>query len=251
MCLIGLKYAGGDTRLLLAANRDEFHDRPAAAAAWWPSGTIFGGRDLRAGGSWLACRADGRLAAVTNVRGMNGLSGARSRGELIARFLDGDEAAADCAAALRADAADYGPFNLLLYDGSALHYAANAPRWQSRTVPPGVHAISNGELDAPWPKVERLRAAVTEAHDNTGLFAALADENPATDDDLPDTGVGLEMERMLSPPFIRGARYGTRASTVVRIGGDGSIDFEERRFGPDARPDGVTRERFAAPPAAR
>ena len=248
MCLIALAWrAHPRYPLVLAGNRDEFHDRPSAPLAAWPDAPgIHGGRDLRAGGGWLAL-SRGRLAAVTNVREILPGAGQRSRGALVAGFLAGRTAGAEAAAiALQADAPHYGGFNLLLYDGAALVYAGNRPQPHWQAVLPGVHGLSNATLDTPWPKTLRLQAAMRQwiaagQDDVEPLFAALADTAPPDDADLPDTGVGLPRERLLGPPFIRGPVYGTRAASVVRFGSDGSWQFEERRFGPDGRADGVTR----------
>ncbi|MBY8964673.1 NRDE family protein [Algiphilus sp.] len=245
MCLIGLQWRSPHYRLRLAANRDEFHDRPTAAADWWPpeaSGevAIFGGRDLQAGGGWLACTPEGRFAAVTNVRGSPPTGQQYSRGSLVSTFLGGRRSPEDFLAALAAEAAHYAGFNLLVSDGHRCCYASNTPTWHWRHLSPGVHVVSNADLDTPWPKTERLRAALEADGDDAALFRALADEQAADDHALPDTGVGREMERFLSPPFIRGRHYGTRASTIVSWTGDGPIAFEERRFAADGVPTGRT-----------
>lgn len=240
MCLIALAWrAHPRYPLIVVANRDEFHDRPAAPLAEWPDAPgLYGGRDLRAGGAWLALGAGGRLAAVTNVREPPPPSaGLRSRGALATGFLRGAMPAPVAAQGLMAEAAGFGAFNLLLSDGESLSYASNRPepRWQP--VAPGVHGLSNAGLNTPWPKTLRLRAALQAWLDQgqtelEPLFGALADTRTPDDAELPDTGVGLAMERLLAPPFIRSARYGTRASSVVLVGPEG-WRFEERRFGPD------------------
>ena len=244
MCLIGVAFRPG-RELVLAANRDEFHARPSAPAASWPGAPIvFGGRDLKSGGSWLAVTRTGRLAAVTNVRRMVPPNPqAPSRGALVADFVRGDAAAAQYAESLRASAMDHAGFNLLLYDGRELLYVDNHPEYEVAAVAPGVHVVSNDQLDTPWPKSLRLKAALERTTDAAALFEALADRRPAADAELPDTGVGLALERMLSPPFIVSPEYGTRCSTWVRIA-PGAIEFEERRFDPAGRAVGTTRERL-------
>lgn len=256
MCLIALAWRVHPRyRLILAANRDEFHARPTLPLAEWEDAPqIIGGRDALHGGSWLALRGR-RLAAVTNVRRPPEREG-RSRGELVAGFVRSD---ADATAAMRLlanDAALYRPFNLLIHDGDSLAFASNSSDtanpdiagdagFAMRMLEPGIHGVSNGALDAPWPKTAMLMttlgdwlassAAVLpagEAPDLEPLFAALADTTLATDDRLPDTGIGLERERFLSPAFIAHPTYGTRASTVVLIGED-HAQIVERRFGPD------------------
>ena len=238
--------------LVLIANRDEFHERPAAAAGFDPGAAgVYGGRDLVQGGSWLQVSTRGRLAAVTNVRaGLNPEEKPRSRGWLVRDFVRGDGGAAGFAETLAGDACEYGRFNLLLWDGAELAFASNHPRPAHSTVSAGLHAMSNGAFDAPWPKSGHAIRALAEWLDAapsgpepidlaalTPLFGALADTTAAPDALLPDTGVGQVLERTLSPPFVSGERYGTRCSSVVLIGED-DIVFAERRFGPNAVPGG-------------
>lgn len=241
MCLIAFAHAA-HPRLpfVLIGNRDEFHGRPAAPAGPHPDAPgVIGGRDLEKGGSWLLASQQGRLAAVTNVRaGAMPAVAARSRGALVDAFARSDASAQDFAHSLRNDAPDFGLFNLLLWDGRDAVLVTNAPSFAMRTVPPGVHGLSNGGFDAQWPKVRRATQALSQwlsrgDDDVAQLFDALHDEAFAPDAELPDTGVGLDLERRLAPPFIRGPAYGTRASSVVLFGGD-TLDFTERRFGPEA-----------------
>lgn len=256
MCLISLNWrAHPRYELVLAANRDEFHHRPTAAAGWWTDAPeVFGGRDLSQGGGWLAASRRRRLAAVTNVRRMvQPDPNAPSRGALVADFMRSTQSAAEFAKRLHGRADAYAGFNLLLYDGTTLLYATNHDGFRSERLTPGVHAVSNAALDTPWPKLLRLRERLRDwstraCIDDAGLFDALADERKAADAELPDTGVGLELERLLSPPFIRGPQYGTRASSVIALETDGTLHFSERRFGPNGQPAGETRESFATAP---
>lgn len=250
MCLIALAWRVHPRyRLVLAANRDEFHARPTTPLAHWDDAPdVVGGRDAVHGGSWLALRG-ARLAAVTNVRRLPQREG-RSRGALVADFVRADASAAQALDALAPDAGAYPPFNLLLHDGGTLAFASNARDFMPLALTPGVHGISNGALDAPWPKTEALSArldrwlaspsADAASPDLDPLFDALADRVLAPDDRLPDTGIGLERERFLSPAFIRHDTYGTRASTLVLIADD-RIDIIERRFGPGGVFEGETR----------
>jgi uncharacterized protein with NRDE domain len=253
MCLIAFAWRTHQRfPLALIANRDEFHLRPAAAAGVdSEAATVYGGRDLVRGGSWLQVSTRGRLATVTNVRaGPKPDEAPRSRGWLVRDFVRGDGQAIDHAAALESTAGEHGRFNLLLWDGAELVFASNHPHAAYAAVLPGVHAMSNGAFDAPWPKSGHATRALdawlasarsgTEKIDRAALaplFDALADTAAAPDDLLPDTGVGLELERALSPPFVYGERYGTRCSSVVLIGHDDFV-FAERRFGPKAVPEG-------------
>lgn len=238
----------------MAGNRDEFHARPTAALApWQDEPSIIGGRDLRSGGSWAGAGPSGRMAVVTNVRDPLAAQAGPSRGALVADFLRGREPAAVHMDRLAGIAAAYAPFNLLLADSDSLEYLGNHPA-ERQTLGPGVHGMSNGALDAPWPKTRRLMAALSAWLDDDGvgslsqseraltpslaltpdltaLWNALADEHRPADSDLPDTGIGLERERWLSPAFIRGDDYGTRASTVLLIDAEGHGQMHERRFG--------------------
>ncbi|MBU6248047.1 MAG: NRDE family protein [Xanthomonadaceae bacterium] len=254
MCLIGFAWnAHPRWRLVLAGNRDEFHGRPSEPLARWPDTAMAAGRDLEAGGTWLGVTDDGRCAVVTNVRDPRDPQLGRSRGLLALDYLTGASDATAHAACLRADAAHYRPFNLLTFDAHAAFYLGNRPAPRVQPVTPGVHGLSNADFNTPWPKTRALMARIEawlagDAIDVEPLFAALSDEQRAADALLPDTGVGLERERWLSSAFIRGDRYGTRASTVVLIDHDGTGAIIERRFGPDGRGDGQSTLRFG--PAA-
>ena len=249
MCLISVNWrAHPRYELVLAANRDEFHHRPTAQAGWWAdTSEVFGGRDLSQGGGWLAASRQRRLAAVTNVRRMvQPDPNAPSRGALVADFMRGTQSAAEFAKRLRGRADAYAGFNLLLYDGETLLYATNHDGFRSERLTPGMHAVSNAALDTPWPKLVRLRERMREwsaqvQTDDAALFAALADDRAAADAELPDTGVGPELERFLSPPFIRGERYGTRASSVLLLRRDGRALLFERSYGPGKQPLGEVR----------
>ncbi len=219
----------------MTGNRDEFHARPTAALApWQDEPSIIGGRDLRSGGGWAGVGGAGRMAVVTNVRDPLAAQAGPSRGALVADFLRGRDPAAVHMDRLAGIAAAYAPFNLLLADSDSLEYLGNHPA-ERQTLGPGVHGMSNGALDAPWPKTRRLMDALSAWLEADGdlapLWAALADEHRPADSELPDTGIGLERERWLSPAFIRGDDYGTRASTVLLIDAAGHGQMHERRFG--------------------
>ncbi|MDI9272878.1 NRDE family protein [Stenotrophomonas sp. PFBMAA-4] len=236
MCLLALGWLHHPRwRLVMTGNRDEFHARPTAALApWQDEPSIIGGRDLRSGGGWAGAGSAGRMAVVTNVRDPLAAQAGPSRGALVADFLRGREPAAMHMDRLAGIAAAYAPFNLLLADSDSLEYLGNHPA-ERQTLGPGVHGMSNGALDAPWPKTRRLMDALSAWLEVDGdlapLWAALADEHRPADSELPDTGIGLERERWLSPAFIRGDDYGTRASTVLLIDAAGHGQMHERRFG--------------------
>lgn len=231
MCLIAIAWrAHPDFPLVVAANRDEWRDRPAAPAHWWPDHPgLLAGRDLRAGGTWMGITRGGRFAAVTNFRDPSERdSTALSRGDLVAQFLLGGDDPERYLGALAGRASRYNGFNLLVGDGRSLLYFGSR-EGEVRAVEPGVHALSNHLLDEPWPKVTKAREALRLAlgDGDEPLFAMLSDAERAPDERLPDTGVGLERERMLSPVLIAGPAYGTRASTVLRAG-HAAARFEER-----------------------
>lgn len=245
MCLVLFAHRVWPGRpFVLAANRDEALARPSAPAAWWSVDgiDIFGGRDLEKGGTWLGVTRAGRIAAVTNVRdgAPAAPAGLASRGRLVVEALT--EPALPASARFPAH-------NLLVGElGGALHYARDGA--QPVPIAPGVHGLSNARLDSPWPKVVRgVRAleALGERGDFDALFAILRDDGRAPDDALPSTGVPLELERALSPAFIRipAIAYGTRCSTVITRDEHGVIDFEERRYDASGEVGGTSRERIS------
>ncbi|MET0332526.1 MAG: NRDE family protein [Dyella sp.] len=240
MCLIAFTWnCHPRWRLLLIGNRDEYHARPSAPASRWDGGSpIIGGRDLEAGGTWLGVTDDGRVASVTNRRDARLVQHGLSRGLLPVEYLAGAADAQAFTRSLQTRAANFRPFNLLLFDPRQAYYLGNQPGPRAQLITPGVHGLSNADFNTPWPKTRQLMARlqgwIDERDDRNfePLFAALAERAPAVDSELPDTGIGLELERWLSSAFIVGSDYGTRASTLVAIAHDGSGVLIERRFGP-------------------
>jgi len=237
MCLIVFSWQqSAQHPLVLAANRDEFHDRPARCAHFWDDAPqLCAGRDEQAGGTWLGITRGGRFAAITNHRSTTQAPGqARSRGELTLEFLRGNESPAAFVQSLQQRQQQYAGFNLLLGQiGGDLLYHANVAN-VSRRLPPGTYGLSNGSLDSPWPKLagarQDLQAIIDTNVDTDALLDLLADRTVPADDELPDTGVGLALERMLAPRFIVSPDYGTRASTALRTSRDGRVDLVERSF---------------------
>jgi uncharacterized protein with NRDE domain len=221
--------------LVLAANRDEFRSRPTAGAAFWDDAPhVLAGRDRLAGGTWLGITTGGRLAAITNYRdARQQVTDPPSRGLLVADFLrDPDLAPERLTARLQRDGGRYDGFNLLYGSCRRLHYFTNRGG-SSGPVAPGIHALSNHLLDSRWPKSlcarERLAAILDQADpEPEELFRAMADPAPFADELLPDTGIGPERERLLSPLFIAGDRYGTRSTTVILLDRDGLLTFMEQ-----------------------
>ena len=245
MCLVAIALGAHPFYpLIIAANRDEFHARPSRVAQEWQDLLgVYGGRDLARGGSWFAATRAGRFALVTNIRRVP-VSAGRSRGTLIQQFMPDPIDARACAEELARKALDYRPFNLLV-GTRAEAYFIHSDRGKVHGLKRGVHGLSNADLNTPWPKTERLsevlRGVCARAEDpHDALWDALADTGVAPDADLPDTGIGLDRERVLSAAFIVGENYGTRASTLLSFASDGRARLVERSFGPSGVPLGET-----------
>jgi uncharacterized protein with NRDE domain len=223
-------------RLVLAANRDEFHDRASETAGFWKdSPALLGGRDLESMGTWLGVTRTGRIAAVTNVRdGRVAVPpNAPSRGKLTRDFLCGDTPPARFAARASAHGQAYRGFNLLVGDHDELWWISNRGNGPRR-LEPGLYGVANDLLDTPWPKVvagkRALEGALRVEPSLDRLLALLDDTDGPADDALPDTGVGLERERMLAPIRIVSAQYGTRCSSAVLVADAGDTQFAERSY---------------------
>lgn len=236
MCLILFSYqVSKQTPFVVAANRDEFFHRATQPAGFWPeSPDLLAGKDLVAGGTWMGITQTGRFAALTNVRRPSGDQYQSSRGALVSGFLQDSTSPETYLQALPAQADHYAGFNLLVGDPDSLWFYSNRFEGGPRPLKPGIYGLSNGDLDSDWPKVRRGKSALEQATadkpDVETMFALLADRQQAEDEELPDTGVGLALERMLSPRFIQSPSYGTRASTVVTVDNRHSVDFIERSF---------------------
>jgi uncharacterized protein with NRDE domain len=243
VCLLVLAWkAHPRYRLVVAANRDEFHERPAAALAKWsPPDDIIAGRDLRAQGTWLGLDRRRHFGVVTNFRELQRpRDEAPSRGDVIPRYLHSADGAGNFLARLEPEASRYSGFNLLLTDGDSLWYASNRAERFARPLPPGVYGLSNEFLDTPWPKLRRVRRRFESWLSDSanasaaGLFSLLNDRaTAAADEELPQTGITPEWERILSAPFVVHPDYGTRSSTVLLLEPSGAGYLAERRF--DAR----------------
>jgi uncharacterized protein with NRDE domain len=236
MCLIVFAWRPDHSQpLILAANRDEFYARPTLPLAQWEHAAhVYAGRDLEAGGTWLGVSADGRFAALTNIRDPGQPLGRRSRGELVAHFLTGSLSIDEYLGEVAGRSAEYGGFNLLVGDRQALHFLSAARPTPVR-LEAGVYGVSNAGLDTPWPKLEKAKAALARNLDDPQpdrLFRFLADPESAPEAQLPSTGVGMATEKLLSSVFIASSNYGTRASTVLIVNADGSRRLIERSFGP-------------------
>jgi uncharacterized protein with NRDE domain len=235
MCLITFQWQpDADKRLILSANRDEFLHRPAQPLHPWPDGEgIYAGKDLSQGGSWLGVHKNGRFAALTNHRDMRsqGPENPISRGNLVVDFLASNVPTLEYLAMLEESSTLYAGYNLLVADQYELGYYSNKSSEPARILAPGLYGLSNGLLDTPWPKVKSAKRSLANwlkqppAHQNS-LCQLLSSTHIADDSLLPDTGIGLEMERILSCEKIITPNYGTRCSTGLTIGNK-SLCIEE------------------------
>jgi uncharacterized protein with NRDE domain len=249
MCLIVVAFrVAADYPLIVAGNRDEFHARPTRDAAWWADDRdVVGGRDLQAGGTWLALHRRGRFAAVTNFRDAEkARAGKRSRGHLVTEFVQGDATPIDYVDGLSGD--DYAGFNLLVSDGHTLAYLSNRDGI-SRQLDAGIYGLSNATLDTPWEKVERSKNALQklledEAVNETALLRLLADRNKGPVSEVESDRLPFATAYAITAPFIVLPEYGTRCSTLVMADQRGKWSLFERRFNAAGENKGESRFSF-------
>ncbi len=251
MCLITFAYnVHPSYRLILAANRDEFYERPSSSADFWKDHPkVLAGRDLKSRGTWLGITRDGKFAAVTNYRDPSAFkSGARSRGSLVSRYLTGKQNADHYLKKIASQVDRYNGFNLLLGDNHDIFVFSS--RGEMQKLKPGIYGLSNHLLNSPWPKVTRSKRMLKAALEKKGdaleeeLFSLLADRCVAPDSKLPETGIGLEWERILSPAFIQSPIYGTRSSTILLVGKNRRVRFVEKVFDGQKEPWIISRFSF-------
>jgi uncharacterized protein with NRDE domain len=254
MCLILVAWrVHAQYPIVVAANRDEFQRRATAAAHWWTDRPqLLAGRDLEAGGTWLGITRDGQIAALTNYRAPGQLKlNAPSRGGLVVQMLESHAPIQQRLAQLSELSPQYSGFNLLCSDGRHLGVFESVPS-TGRMLEPGIYGLSNHLLDTPWPKVQRAKSKLASAlgamPDDNALLELLRDEHTAADEELPRTGVSLAWERLLSSAFIRGEDYGTRSSTIIRVGAGGSADFQEWTWRADGSLGSQVSHQFQARP---
>ena len=237
MCLITFAYQSHpEFPLIIIANRDEFYERPTATVDFWDDApNILAGKDLRMGGSWLGVSKSGRFAAITNYRDPSRPeSGQLSRGGIVKAYLNSNQSSAAFIEELRGHKDLYGGLNVLLYDGEEFHHYNNVFD-EHQIVSPGVHSVSNATLNTPWPKVtfavKTLQTAIEhEALKTNQLISLLTNTEIAPDEALPDTGVGIHLERALSAAFVKLPNYGTRCSTAITFHKNGAIQLLERTY---------------------
>ncbi len=237
MCLIAFALnAHPDYSLILAANRDEFYERPTAYAHQWEDARhVVGGRDLLGGGTWLGISRAGRVSAVTNYRDPQNINpDAKTRGHLAKDYLmNSSDSARDYLEKIQGEAAAYNGFNLLLFDAAGGFHFSNYER-RINPIAEGVHGLSNALLDTPWPKLTKLKSSFEQSikssfsHDD--LLGLLQDTELASDDELPSTGIPYEWEKAISSICIEAENYGTCCSTVITIDRHGRAEFTEHSY---------------------
>ena len=250
MCLVVFAWKSHpDYKLILAANRDEFHARPSQAAHWWPDQPhILAGRDLQAGGTWLAAARSGRFATVTNYREQQKTRGGlRSRGEIATNFVSADVDPLSFVASIAGE--NYAGVSVLAADRENICFTSNRGD-EPVSLAPGIYGLSNASLDTPWSKLVRTKKALTalieaDKVNSTELLRLLADRTPAPSSEVASGDLPFKLERALTAPFIVADTYGTRCSTTLMFANDCLVDFCERRFTPDGTTSGDSNFSFS------
>lgn len=239
MCLIAFSYQQhSNYPLIFAANRDENYERPTRAARFWDENhNILAGKDLKAGGTWMGISRRGTFSALTNYRDMDiQKEDPPSRGHLVLDYLKHNDDPKDYLQKVDQKADQYMGFSLLAGTLDQLGYYSNQQK-KVQMLDAGLYGLSNHLLNTDWPKVmlakQKLREVIKEDQiSEESLFDLLADEQKAPDNKLPSTGIPKEIERKVSPIFIKSNGYGTRCSTILLVDKDGKVTFVERRFTP-------------------
>jgi uncharacterized protein with NRDE domain len=235
MCLLLISYNSHPLyKLIIAANRDEFYNRPTEKARFWDSAPfLLGGKDLQAGGTWLGITKRGRFAAITNYREpQNVKKDSPSRGKLVTSFLENNTSLENFVKFLYSTVEEYNGYNLLYMEAGEVFYFSNKAG-NNILLSPGIYALSNHLLDTPWPKVEKSKRSfidIIKKNDISidAIFNLLSDGSLPPDELLPNTGIGLEIERAVSPIFVSTPHYGTRSSTVILIDKLNNVTFVEK-----------------------
>lgn len=258
MCITYIALGNPDWPLFIAANRDEFHNRPTAYAAPWQSNPeIISGLDLQGGGTWLGVTHSGRFAVLTNYREPGLIvKKAPTRGKLVSNFLSSDISAKQYTQSLETKAQEFNGFNLIVGELGQAYYLSNRfskPQTQttSNNASPyqnirqelkiGAYVVSNHLLNTSWPKTDYLKNTFAGFDFDTlytsvqPAFDILNNTTKAADQNLPNTGVSLELERMLSSAFIISPDYGTKCSTIIAIHKSGKSIFSEASYNPEGK----------------
>lgn len=225
-------------KLIFAANRDEFYNRPAEQAGFWKDNPeLLAGKDLKAGGTWMGITKSGRFAAITNYRDMKNIKdNAPSRGKITLDYLCSDISAQEYFLSIKDSLKYYNGFNLILGSIDNLFYLSSIAG-EIKEITPGIHALSNAFLDTPWFKVENSKLKLKDAINNNqiseeSLMQILDDKNFAEIENLPDTGIGKDLEKVLSSIFIKTENYGTRCSTILLVDNLNNVKFVEKSYIP-------------------
>lgn len=237
MCLILFAYNQHPKyKLVIAANRDEFYHRPTKEADFWNDHpNLLAGRDLEGQGTWMGVTKSGRLSLLTNYRDLSNIRpNAPTRGKLVTDFLVSNQNPQQYLNMIHSVSDRYNGFNILLGSVNDLWYYSNYQK-NIYMLGSGVYGLSNELLDSPWPKVQKGKQKLkqilkSDEIDQEELFESLFDDFKAPDQELPETGVGIEMERMLSPMFIKSEQYGTRCSTLLLADHENNVTFLERTY---------------------
>src|SRR5699024_4456263 len=239
MCIVNFHFQDHPRyKLIVAANRDEFYKRPTKPLHFWEDKPyILAGRDLEAGGTWLGMSKNGRFATLTNYRDIKYFNqkDKRTRGDIVTNFLNDSIDPVSYLEQLHESRNEYRVFNVMVGDSDELYYDENEQA-EITKINSGSHSLSNELLNSSWPKMERAKILLNEYVTNHDvidpevLFTILKNDTLAPDNELPNTGVGLSLERDLSPIFIHTEGYGTRASTVILISHDNEVEYIERTF---------------------
>ena len=244
MCLLLIALRSNPSyKLVITGNRDEYYDRPTAQARFWKDAPeLLAGRDLRAGGTWFGVTGQGRIAALTNYRDPASVKcHTPSRGELVSNFLLSREHPAEYLDRLIQQADQYNGFNLIVGKRDDLYWYSNMGGTRTKLAP-GIYGLSNHLLDTPWPKVVSCKKALSELLSEgknispQDLFSILSNRSVPANETLPDTGIGIEWERILSSPFISSPTYGTRSSTALLITANDQVTFTEKNYDPGLAP---------------
>ncbi len=237
-------------QLILAANRDEFYERPTAPLGYWHDHPhVLGGRDLKEGGTWMGMSRSGRFTAITNHRDLANLKpAAPSRGALTRDFLTGDISSSAFFESVKNRLDGFNGFNLLTMENGELYYFNNIQQQLVR-LQPGIYGLSNAFLDTPWPKVVRAKkyfevSLKKDAPDAREMIEWMSDQTLAPEEDLPSTGVSKEWEKQLSAMCIATENYGTCCTTVVTIAKDREVNYVEKTYPKGGRLSGEVSLRF-------
>ncbi|MCP4161613.1 MAG: NRDE family protein [Deltaproteobacteria bacterium] len=235
MCLIFFAYNSHPKyKFVLSANRDEFLNRPASKISEWDG--IYAGKDLQSGGTWLGINKKGKFCAITNIRRIEQIPNAPTRGKIVTNYLTGKDSPKDYLTELIKDSDKYNGFNLILGDKNSCFHFNNMEK-KINDLESGIYGVSNASIDTPWPKLEKGKKEFSQLLKDDRLnkedfFKLLRDDSKPPVEQLPETGVGLEWEKILSSIFITSEAYGTRCTSIITMN-EKEVNFFERTYDKD------------------